>query len=123
MKFFKLPSARLDSNLRFILAGATKSLDTVADYQKLTKALSESMFIKEDIKPILKTVQSSWGTTLTDEYFSHWCFNNLANRQVAKAKSKKNHYRLIDEHLEAFGTSVQDAIDNNKLFVMDLSGQ
>ena len=72
---------------------------------------------------MLKKIQSSWETTLTDEYFSHWCLNNMPNKQVAKAESKKHHYRLTDEHLEAFGTSVQDAIDNNKLFVMDFSGQ
>ena len=73
-------------------------------------------------KPILRKVNSSWDKTLTDEYFSHWCFNNVSNRQVAKAESRKNHYRLTDEHLEAFSPSVQAAIDDGNLYVMDLSG-
>merc|ERR1712227_1076121 len=98
--------------LSFTVAGARTSMDTVADYKELAKTLSESVFVAEEIKPILKKVISSWDKTLSDDYFSHWCFNNCSNRQVAKAESRKNHYRLTDENLEAFSSSVQAAIDD-----------
>ena len=47
---FKFKSAKFDNILRFTVAGATTSLDTVADCRKLIKALSESILIGEEIK-------------------------------------------------------------------------
>ena len=48
---FKFKSAnQLGKLLRFTVGGATTSIDTVADFLKLTKALSESMFVAKGIK-------------------------------------------------------------------------